>query len=153
MNESCVEAKVKADDFLQLTADGASNAVGSVQEFELLTREEGRSNSVNFNVCLSHQNERSSGYASGTTDFASKPNDELGAVLKKSHSIQVRINRAPKRMEAYRSVQESKGRNPPLHPNPCNETRWQGVYCILLSHIVCAHPHLAMRPFIYPFIT
>ena len=40
-------------DFSQLTADGASNAIGSMQEFEVLTRH-GRPNDVDFAVCYAH---------------------------------------------------------------------------------------------------
>jgi hypothetical protein len=38
MKSSCTELRIINSDFLQLTADGASNAIGSMQEFEVLTR-------------------------------------------------------------------------------------------------------------------
>lgn len=122
MRESSSEAKVEDSDFAQLSADGASNAIGSVQEFEVLTRPE-RPNEVDFNVCLAHQNERSGGMASGTIKNA-ESNYELGAELKKNHEIQVRIGRAPNRMKVLREVQEKKGRLPILAPDPAAEVRW-----------------------------
>lgn len=122
MHESISEAKVANSDFAQLSADGASNAIGSLQEFEVLTRPE-RPNEVDFTVCLAHQNERSGGMASGTIKNA-ESNYELGAELKKNHEIQVRINRAPARLHVLQDVQEKKGRSPPLHPDPGIEVRW-----------------------------
>jgi hypothetical protein len=100
MKSSCTESRIINSDFSQLTADGASIAIGSMQEFEVLTRA-GCSNDVDFAVCYAHQNERSGGKASGTVKFTEVINDELGDVLKKSHKIQVRISRAPKRMHIY----------------------------------------------------
>jgi hypothetical protein len=44
-------------DFSQLTANGASNAIASMQDFEVLTYA-GRSNNVDIAVCYAHQNER-----------------------------------------------------------------------------------------------
>ena len=125
MESSCAESGMMNSDFSQLTADGASNAIGSMQEFEVLTRH-GRPNEVDFAVCYAHQNERSGGKASGTVKFAEETNNDLGDVLKKSHEIQVRISRAPKRMHAYRQVQTKKERKPLLNPDPANETRWNG---------------------------
>jgi hypothetical protein len=123
MKSSCTESRIINSDFSQLTADGASNAIGSMQEFEVLTRA-GRSNDVDFAVCHAHQNERSGGKASGTV--AEVMNDELGDVLKKSHEIQVCISRAPKRMHIYRQIQNKKDCKPLLNPDPANETRWNG---------------------------
>lgn len=80
--------KILSSDFCQLVADGASNAIGSLVEHELQTRST-RESEVDFNVCMVHQNERSGGYASGTVKFALDPNPNLGAVLKKNHSLQV----------------------------------------------------------------
>jgi hypothetical protein len=80
--------KIQSSDFCQLVADGASNAIGSLAEHELLTRST-RENDVDFNVCMVHQNERSGGYASGTIKFATDPNPNLGAVLEKNHTLQV----------------------------------------------------------------
>ena len=87
MFESIVEAKIDSDDFNQLAADGGSNTIGSIQDFEVVTREEGRTNYTDFVVCFSHQNEGSAGYASGTVKFVDAPNEELGAVLAKNHDI------------------------------------------------------------------
>lgn len=122
MLESCVEAKIVSSDFSQLSADGASNAIGSVQEFEVLTRP-GRHNEVDFNVCVAHQNERSGGMASGTINIEGA-NYDLGAELKKNHEIQVRIHRSGNRMKLFQEIQERKGRNPLLRPDPANEVRW-----------------------------
>jgi hypothetical protein len=96
MLDSCKESTIQQDDWGQLAADGGSNAIGSIREFELVTRSEdgGRESSLDFNICYSHQNERSGGYASGTVKFADSQNDALGDILKKSHIIQVRINRS-----------------------------------------------------------
>ena len=101
MFESIAEAKIDSDDFNQLAADGGSNAIGSIQEFEVVAREEGRTNSTDFVVCFSCQNERSAGYASGTAKFVDDPNEELGAVLAKSYDIQVRMYRNPSCMGVY----------------------------------------------------
>jgi hypothetical protein len=90
-------------DFSQLTANGASNAIGSMQEFEVLTHD-GCPTSVDFAICYAHQNERSGGKASGTVKFEEITHDNLGDLLKKSHEIQVRISTAPKRMHAYWQV-------------------------------------------------
>jgi hypothetical protein len=112
-------------DFTQLTANSASNAIGSMQEFKVLTCD-GRPTSVDFAVCYAHQNERSGSKASRTVKFAEITNDNLGDLLKKSHEIQVCISRAPKRMHAYWQVQKKKKCKPLLNPDPVNETRWNG---------------------------
>ena len=122
MKSSCTESRIINSDFSQLTADGASNAIGSMQEFKVLTRA-GHSNDVDFAVCYAHQNERSGGKASGTVKFAEVINDDLGDVLKKSHEIQVRIRRAQKRMHIYQQIQIKKDCKPLLNPDPENETR------------------------------
>ena len=124
MFESIAAAKIEPADFNQLAADGGSNAIGSIQEFEVVAREEGRTNSTDFVICLSHQNERSGGYASGTAQFADAPNDDLGKILAKSHKIQGRMHRNPGRMTKYKCVASDKGRKPVLFPSPGNETRW-----------------------------
>jgi hypothetical protein len=122
MESSCVESHIMNLDFSQLTANGASNAIGSMQKFEVLTRH-GRPNDVDFAVCYAHQNKRSGSKASRTVKFTEETNNDLGDVLKKSHEIQVRISRAPKRMHAYRQVQIKKECKPLLNPDPANETR------------------------------
>ncbi len=111
--------------FSQITADGASNAIGSMQELEVLTRH-GCPNDVDFAVCYAHQNKCSGGKALGTVKSAEETNNELGDMLKKSLKIQVRISRAPKQMHAYRQVQIKKKCKPLLNPDPANETRWNG---------------------------
>ena len=61
MFDSIGNAKICTSDFNQLSTDGGSNDVGSIQEFQIVSREEGRENSTEFDVCFSHQNERSGG--------------------------------------------------------------------------------------------
>ena len=128
MSESCVEVRAKSEDFNQLSADGGSNAIGACQEYEVMTRcDSRRATCLDFNVCFSHQNERSSGYASGTIKFADEPNADLGLILSKNHDIQVRFGRSPKRLGVLLKHQVSHARDPCLKPDPANETRWQGV--------------------------
>jgi len=128
MFDSAAEAKLRKEDFGRLSADGGSNAVGSVQEFEVIGREMdgGRSNNTDFVLCHAHQNERSGGYASGTAKFASRPNEPLGGVLKKNHNIHQTMSRNTGRMGTYRGVQEGKQREPPLSVKPANKVRWNG---------------------------
>ncbi len=127
MQDSCAESGiVLSEDWAQLSADGGSNAIGSIQKYEVVSRSEGQQTSVEFNICYSCQNEHSGGYASGTMKFADKPNEELGAILRKSHEIQVRISWAPKRMKLYSDIQRRQGRKPLLAPDPAGETRWNG---------------------------
>jgi hypothetical protein len=92
MQDSCAESGILSEDWAQQSADGGSIAIGSIQEYEVVSRSEGQQTSVEFNICYSHQNERSGGFASGTMKFADKPNEELGAILRKSHEIQVQIS-------------------------------------------------------------
>ena len=40
MLDSCKESTIQQDDWGQLAADGGSNAIGSIREFELVTRSE-----------------------------------------------------------------------------------------------------------------
>ena len=142
MLESTKVANVLKKDIGRLSADGGSNAIGSVQEFEVVGREEGggRSNNMDFVVCIAHQNERSGGYTSGAVKFATEPNNELGAVLKKNHATHGLINRNSGRVKQYREVQESKQRSPPLGVDLANEVRWNGKrMCqqIFLCCIIC----------------
>jgi hypothetical protein len=109
-------------DFCHLTANGASHAIGSMQEFKVLTHA-GPSNNVDFAVRYAQQNERSGGKASGTVKFSEATNNDLGVVLKKSLKIQARISRAPQRMHACQEVQNKKECKPLLNPDPANETR------------------------------
>lgn len=120
-------AKIATDDIHQLAADGGSNAIGSVQEYEVVARDEGRAVSTDFGICMSHQNERSGGLASGTIKFAEMQNEELGLIIKKNHENQVRLNRSGHRLGVYSGVQDRKERNPKLGADPCGGTRWQGM--------------------------
>jgi hypothetical protein len=108
-----------------MSADGASSAIGSISEYESISRTD-RTNDVTFNVCYAHQNQRSGGYALVTIQFAEPVNVGLGDILIKSHQIQVRISRAPAWMKVLRGVQESHQCNPMLSPDPAGETRWDG---------------------------
>jgi hypothetical protein len=104
MAESFVEASLTNQDINQLAADGASNAIGSIAEYESpaqLTR----SNDVELSVCIAHQNEWSGGYASGTVAFAVPANQELGDILDKSHGIQVHLSRSSTRIAIYHDIQ------------------------------------------------
>ncbi|KAL7536970.1 hypothetical protein ACHAWF_005621 [Thalassiosira exigua] len=127
MTESDTLASVCKSDFLQLCADGASNAIGSAEGFEFETRND-RANDMDLLICSAHQNERSGGKASGTIKFASGSNDDLGLVLKKSHEIQWQTTWSTKPMNVYRGIQEKKARDPCLVPDPANEVRWQSKY-------------------------
>ncbi len=124
--DSCAESGILSEDWAQLLADGGSNSIGSIQEYEVVSRSEGWQTSVEFNICYSHQNERSGGFASGTMKFAGKPNEELGAILRKSHEIQVRISRSPKRMKLYSDIQRKQGCKPLFAPDPAGKTHWNG---------------------------
>lgn len=123
MRESIEAAHIEDADMNQLCADGATNAKGSIAEYEALARTR-RSNHVDVDVCISHQNQRSIGYASGTLEFAEPVNDELGAVLHKSHEIIVHLFRSFVRMAAYNEVQNRRRRQPKLSPVIANDTRW-----------------------------
>jgi hypothetical protein len=104
MQDSCAESAIVPEDWGQLSADGGSNAIASIQEYEVVSHSEGWQTSVEFNICYSHQNVRSGGYASGTMKFVDKPNKELGAILRTNHEIQVRFSRATKRMKLFFDV-------------------------------------------------
>ncbi len=114
---------ILSEDWAQQSADSGSNAIGSIQEYEVVSRSEGQQTNVEFNICYSHQNELSGGFASGTMKFADTPNEELGANLRKSHEIQVRIDWSQKRMKLYSDIQRRPGRKPLLAPDTAEETR------------------------------
>ena len=57
MQDSCAESGIVSEDWAQLMADGGSNAIGSIQEYEVVSHSEGWQTSVEFNICYSHQNE------------------------------------------------------------------------------------------------
>ncbi len=84
--ESFECAKLKHADLNQFAADGTSNAIGSVFEFESLSWN-AHPNEVHFDVCYAHQNQRSGVYASGTLKFAESVNTALGEILIKNHQI------------------------------------------------------------------
>lgn len=141
MGESVTASRLKTEDFSHFSADGGSNAIGSLQEYEVVTRvEEGRTNSIDFTICLAHQNERSAGYASGTANFADNPNEELGDILKKSHEIQERVHRNGGRMDVFKQVQDGKERDPKMGPVPSVVSRWNSK-CVL--HVYVKYPHRA----------
>ena len=123
MKESTTELRILHGDLNQLCADGASNASGSIAEYEATTRTQ-RSNDVDVDVCISHQNQRSAGYASGTIDFAEPVNEKLGSVIRKNHDIAVHVSRSHTRMSVYKGVQERRKRKPQLKPVVGNDTRW-----------------------------
>ena len=58
--------------------------------------------------------------------FADMPYEELGAILRKSPEIQVRISRSPKRMKLYSDIQRRRGHKPLLAPDPAGEIHWNG---------------------------
>lgn len=91
VKESTDEVGIKSDDINVTTADGASNAIGSLVDFELLTRDE-RSDNQEFEICAAHQNQRSADFASGKGGFAENSNPELSACLNFSHKHQVRLS-------------------------------------------------------------
>ena len=55
MDQSVKVACLKSSDIGHTAADGASNAIGSLVEYEALTREE-RSQDQDFATCFAHQN-------------------------------------------------------------------------------------------------
>ena len=114
---------IQQSDWNCLSADGASNAIGSLAEYEVVTRQ-GRSTSVVFEFCYAHQNQRTKFRASGTITFKTEPtNKDLGESINKSHAIQAHIYRSPNRMNELNKVQTGKNRNPHLGPKPRNDTR------------------------------
>ena len=123
MDDTFRATRIKSGDFSQMCADGGSNAIGSIAEYEVVSRED-RSSTLDFTVCYTHQNERSGIWGSGTGDFKDQPNRELGSVLVKNHTLQTSINRNGTRLGVYRSIQNEKGRKPQLQPRPSVETRW-----------------------------
>jgi hypothetical protein len=126
LNDSNSSAKIRDADVNQMSANGASNAIGSIAELEAQTRVN-RPNDINLRICVAHQNNRAGGYASGIHDHAEPVNEELGVILKKSHGIQVRLSRAPNRMEVYAGIQKKNNRQPMLKPKPGNDTRWDAT--------------------------
>ena len=127
MNESSKEVHIKSLDFSHLSADGRFNAIGSLSEYEVVTRCEGRGNDLNFNICYAHQNERSGTFASCIGGFAEQQNTELGEVLIKNHTIQTHVDRSSKRIKLLRVVMDEKNQNPTLGVKPLAITRWCSI--------------------------
>jgi hypothetical protein len=126
MVKSFVEASLTNQNINQLAADGASNAIGSIPEYESLAQLT-CSNDVELSVCIAHQNERLGGYASGRIAFAVPANQELGDILDKSHGFQVHLSCSSTRMAIHHNIQVKNKRMPMLVPNPANKTRWNGT--------------------------
>ena len=139
MFESIAVVNIETNDSNQLAADGCSNAIFAIQEFEVVAWEDRRSNSTDFVVCLSHQNEWSGGYASGTAKFADAPDHELGAVLDRNHEVQVQMHRNPGRIIVYNDVavgREGSKQFLPAHQMRLGEKVSQYIYfhlCISLT--------------------
>ena len=102
--------------------DGASNAVASVNEYELLT-EMNRDTPINHQKCLAHQTNRSAKFASGTGDFKVCQNKPLSELLNKTHTIIARVHRSPARIAVIKSVQRSAKRKVIVLPSPGVTTR------------------------------
>jgi hypothetical protein len=116
-------AKLKHADVNQFAADGASNTIGSVSEYESFLQT-AHPNEMHFDVCYAHQNHCSGGYASGTLKFAEPVNTALKEILIKNHQIQVHICCSTNRMKVYRDIQKSHSCKPMLNPDPGNKIRW-----------------------------
>ncbi len=121
MFERFCEATLLNGDFLQLAADGASNAIGSVAELESLSRPT-RSNDVALSICTGHQHERLGGYVSGTIAFAEPANDELSSIIDKNRKIQVRMSHLSQRMAVYHGIQTENNCKPMLILDPASKT-------------------------------
>jgi hypothetical protein len=104
---------LKHADVNQFADDGASNAIGSMSEYESLLQT-ACPNEEHFDVCYAHQNQRSGGYTSGTLKFAEPVNTALGEILIKNHQIQVHICRSINRIKVYCNVQKA------IQANPCS---------------------------------
>ena len=90
MYKSTSAANIPKEYFGRMSADGGSNAIGSIQEFEVVGQDEGkgRIKNTDFNVYFSHRNKRSGGHASSAVKVASLPNEPLWEVpKKKKHTI------------------------------------------------------------------
>jgi hypothetical protein len=105
--------------------DGASNAVASANEYEVLT-EINRGIAFSHQKCYAHQANRSAKFASGTGDFKENKNTGLGEVLMKAHSIIARVHRSSARMAVIEEVQKAAGRKHIL-PSPAVTTRWDSA--------------------------
>ena len=106
--------------------DGASNAVASKSEYDLLT-EMNRSSPINHNKCLAHQANRSAKYASGTGDFQVCRNQVLCDILKKVHVIVARVHKSPSRIAVIKEYQRRAKRAVVVLPSPSVPTRWDST--------------------------
>lgn len=91
LKKSTDAVNMKSDDINVTSADGASNAIGSLVDFEVETHND-RSTNQEFSICFAHQNQQAACYASGTGDFAENLNATLSNVLDKNHKSQVSTN-------------------------------------------------------------
>lgn len=108
------------------STDGASNAVASVNHYQVLA-EMNTNTEIQHNTCLAHQNNRSAKFASGTGDFAICRNVTLRDVLNKTHQIIARVHRTGKRVEVVRDVQRKAQRVAIVLPMPSVVTRWDSA--------------------------
>lgn len=106
--------------------DGASNAVASACEYDMLTSIN-RSSIFTHYKCLAHQTNRSAKYASGMGDFKENANPRLSKVLEKAHTIIARVHRSTARLDVLREVQISQKRWPLLCLSPGVTTRWDSA--------------------------
>ena len=103
--------------------DGASNAVASANEYEVLT-EMNRDIPFSHQKCLAHQTNRSAKYASGTGDFVECANETLRDVLVKTHTIVTRVHKSAKRIEVIKDIQRLAKHSVATVPSPSVPTRW-----------------------------
>ena len=99
------------------STDGASNAVSSVNHYELMTQMN-NDGSVHHDKCMAHQNNRSAKYASGTGDFKTCANTALRDVLMKAHNTIQRVHRSAHRCKVVRDVQKAALRKTVVLPIP-----------------------------------
>jgi hypothetical protein len=107
--------------------DGASNAVKSMEVYQMLT-EINRSTPIAYEKCHAHQCNRSCKYAAGTGEFVENKNVDLWAVLTKCHRILARVLRSSNRMKILKDVQVRKERTRIRMPDPGVVTRWNSEH-------------------------
>ena len=103
--------------------DGASNAVASVNEYEILT-EINRDTPINHQKGLAHQTNRSAKYASGTGDFKICANEDLRDILEKARTIIARVHQSPSRIQVMKNLQRIAKRLSVVMPSPGVPTCW-----------------------------
>ena len=106
--------------------DGASNAVASANEYELITSIN-RDNPINHQKCLAHQTNRSAKYASGTGDYKTNSNPRLSQVLLKAHTLIARIHRSSAQLKIIKDIQVAAKRLVVVLPSPSVATRWDST--------------------------